>query len=71
MRALHTTVDAKLGTIAERTGAKLLDPFPDVCGSGQSCSPLYGAGEPKFVDGMHLRPGFVREYLHFLDFLLT
>jgi peptidoglycan/LPS O-acetylase OafA/YrhL len=70
MRAIHTLVDAKLRAIAERTGAKLLDLFADVCGSGEDCSPLFGAGEPKFTDGMHLRPVFVREHLHFLDFLL-
>jgi hypothetical protein len=69
-RAIHTIVDAKLRAIAERTGAKLLDVFPDICGSGEGCSPLFGAGEPKFADGMHLRPVFVREHLHFLDFLL-
>ena len=71
MRAFHAPVDAKLGAIGERTGAKLLDLFPDVCGSGEGCSPLFGAGEPKFTDGVHLRPIFVREHLHFLDFLLT
>jgi peptidoglycan/LPS O-acetylase OafA/YrhL len=70
MRAIHTLVDAKLRAIAERTGAKLLDLFADVCGGGEDCSPLFGAGEPKFTDGMHLRPVFVREHLHFLDFLL-
>ena len=70
MRAIFTIVDAKLGAIAERTGATLLDPFPDVCGGGEGCSPLFGAGEPKFSDGQHLRPIFVREHLHFLDPLL-
>jgi peptidoglycan/LPS O-acetylase OafA/YrhL len=71
MRAIHTTVDSKLRTIAQRTGATPLDLFPDVCGTGQDCSPLFGAGEPKFTDGMHLRPIFVRENLRFLGFLLT
>jgi hypothetical protein len=71
MRAVHAVVDAKLRTIAEHTGAKLLDPFPDVCGGGESCSPLFGSGEPKFSDGLHLRPIFVREHLRFLDFLFA
>jgi hypothetical protein len=31
-----TIVDA----IAKRTGATLLDPFPDVCGSGEGCPPF-------------------------------
>lgn len=70
LRAPHAAVDAKLRTIAERTEAILLDPFPDICGNGENCSPLFGAGEPKFSDGMHLRPLFVQEHLHFLDSLL-
>ncbi|MBI3700170.1 MAG: acyltransferase [Afipia sp.] len=70
LRADHTAIDAKLRSIASNTGAALLDPFLDICGSGDGCSPLFGAGEPKFTDSMHLRPAFVREHLHFLDFLL-
>ena len=70
LRANNAPVDAELRAVADHTGATLLDPFPDVCGSGQGCLPLFGAGEPKFSDGMHLRPIFVREHLLFLDFLL-
>ncbi len=70
LRANNATADAKLRTVAEHTGAIILDPFPDVCGIGENCSPLFGAGEPKFSDGMHLRPVFVRKHLQFLDFLL-
>jgi SGNH domain (fused to AT3 domains) len=70
LRADHAAFDAKLRIVAEHTGATLLDPLPDVCGSGDSCSPFFGARVPKFSDGMHLRPVFVREHLHFLDFLL-
>ena len=62
--------DAKLRTVGEHTGATLLDPLPDICGSGDSCSPFFGAGEPKFSDHAHLRPVFVREHLRFLDPLL-
>ena len=70
LRAVHAAADAKLRTIGEHTGATLLDPLPDICGSGDDCSPFFGAGEPKFSDGTHLRPVFVREHLHFLDPLL-
>ena len=70
LRANQAAVDAKLRIVAEHTGATLLDPFPDICGSGDDCSPFFGAREPKFSDGMHLRPVFVREHLRFLDFLL-
>ncbi|UPJ78574.1 acyltransferase [Bradyrhizobium sp. 183] len=70
LRAVYVQHDDDLRAVAERTGAKLLDVFPDVCGKGETCSPFFGAREPKFTDGTHLRPVFVREHLHFLDFLL-
>jgi len=70
LRAVYARHDADLRAVAERTGAKLLDVFPDVCGNGETCSAFFGAREPKFTDGVHLRPVFVREHLHFLDFLL-
>jgi peptidoglycan/LPS O-acetylase OafA/YrhL len=70
LRAVYASADAKLRVIAQETGATLLDPFPDVCGSGDGCSPFFGGGEPKFSDGVHLRPVFVREHLNILDILL-
>jgi peptidoglycan/LPS O-acetylase OafA/YrhL len=70
LRAAYAQHDADLRAVAERTGAKLLDVIPDVCGNGETCSAFFGAREPKFTDGTHLRPVFVREHLHFLDFLL-
>ena len=70
LRAVYARHVADLRAVAERTGAKLLDVFPDICGNGETCSPFFGAREPKFTDGVHLRPVFVREHLHFLDFLL-
>ena len=70
LRAANAPADAALRTVAQHTGATLLDPFPDICGNDEGCSPLFGTGEPKFSDGMHLRPIFVRKHLLFLDFLL-
>jgi peptidoglycan/LPS O-acetylase OafA/YrhL len=70
LQAVHATADAKLHTVGEHTGATLLDPVPDICGSGDGCLPFFGAGEPKFSDNVHLRPVFVREHLRFLDRLL-
>jgi len=69
-KTVTASVDARLRAIAERTGSQVLDPFPDVCGTGDGCSPLFGDGEPKFTDGAHLRPVFAREHLRFLDALL-
>jgi len=62
--------DAALAAIAAHTGAHLLNPFPDICGDSEECSPFFGEQEPKFVDGMHLRPIFVAEHIHFLDPIL-
>jgi hypothetical protein len=70
LRAVHATVDAKLRDVGEQTGATLLDPFPDICGSGDGCLPFFGLSEPKFSDRDHLRPVFVRQHLRFLDPLL-
>jgi SGNH domain (fused to AT3 domains) len=70
LRAVNSFVDAQLRIVAEQTGATLLDSFVDVCGNGDGCSPFFGAGEPKFADGMHLRPVFVRQHVRFLDVLL-
>ena len=71
LQAARATVNAKLRAVGEHTGATLLDPLPDICdSSGDGCLPLFGAGEPKFSDKVHLRPVFVREHLRFLDPLL-
>ncbi len=70
LKAQHAAVDDSLRAIAKRTGAVVLDAFPDVCGTGDGCLPLSGDGEPKYSDGSHLRPVFVRQHIHFLDDLL-
>jgi hypothetical protein len=70
LQAAQATVNAKLSAVGEHTGATLLDPLPDICGSGVGCSLFFGAGEPKFSDNVHLSPVFVREHLRFLDRLL-
>jgi len=70
LRADYAMIDVKLRGIAERTGATLLDPFPDICGDSGGCSPFFANGEPKYSDGVHLRPSFVRAHVRFIDFLL-
>ena len=70
LRGAYSDVDARLQAIAERTGATLLDVFPDVCGSGSGCCPFFANGEPKYSDGVHLRPSFVRTHIRVFDFLL-
>jgi hypothetical protein len=70
LRAAFAKTDSELRSIAQNTGATLLDAFPDVCGADYRCSPFFGVAEPKYVDGLHLRPVFVREHVRFFDFLL-
>ena len=70
LRADNAATDEKLRIVANRTGAQLLDVLPDVCGQGDRCSPFFATIEPKYIDGLHLRPVFVREHVRFLDFLL-
>ncbi|QOZ26693.1 acyltransferase family protein [Bradyrhizobium sp. CCBAU 51753] len=70
LRSIQANTDEHLHRISTRTGATLLDPFYDICGSDEGCSPFFGEGEPKFSDFTHLRPIFVRQHLRFLDHLL-
>jgi peptidoglycan/LPS O-acetylase OafA/YrhL len=61
---------AQLRRIAERSGARIIDPVPFLC--GPSTCPLVGAGdEPIFRDGDHLRASFVARHVSFLDEILT
>jgi hypothetical protein len=34
-------VEERLRTVSLRTGAHLLDPFPDICGADDYCSPFF------------------------------
>jgi peptidoglycan/LPS O-acetylase OafA/YrhL len=70
LRANYAITDEMLRSVAQHTGAQLLDAFPDICGNGSGCSPFFATAEPKYSDGIHLRPAFVREHIRFLDFLL-
>jgi hypothetical protein len=69
LRAADGDAISKLREVSKLTGATLLDPFPDVCGA-EYCSPFFDDGKPKFSDGMHLRPVFVRKQIQIFDNLL-
>jgi peptidoglycan/LPS O-acetylase OafA/YrhL len=71
LRAVGADADRRLVAIAARTGAGILDPLPDICGAGPTCSAFFGQGEPKFADGKHLRPGFAAQAITVFDPLLT
>lgn len=67
LAARNQEIVRRLREIATRTGASLLDPMPDICGQGPTCSALNADGEPKFSDALHLRPEFVAHQVGFLD----
>ena len=67
----NADVISRLTGIADRTGAKLLDPIAAICGDGAFCPLFFADGEPRFVDTMHLRAVFVATHVTFLDAILT
>ncbi len=71
LQAERAPMAARLTEVAHSSGARTLDPLPDICGRGPICSPLFADGAPKFVDDKHLRPVFVKTHIIFLDSLLT
>lgn len=71
LAAAGAAINRRLRAIAAATGAKTLNPLPDVCGPGPICSAFYDHGRPKFVDGLHLTPKFVAHHIHIFDRLLT
>lgn len=70
MRDLHMkfadTVQ-RLEKVAARSGAKLLDPMPALCGTGPTCPSFFDQGDPRFSDALHLRPAFIAGHATFLD----
>ena len=71
LRRSLAPIDARLVAMAARTGATILDPFADICGTGPICPFLFADGQPVFSDGLHLRPSFVADRIHVFDALLT
>lgn len=71
MECRQVPVNNKIRTVARATGATVLNPLHDVCGTGARCPDLYGNGKPKFADGVHLRPGFMRRHITTFDPILT
>jgi len=67
LQASLAATNARLTAIARATGAQVLDPMPDICGTTPVCSAFFNNGEPKFADDKHLRPGFVSKHMQFLD----
>jgi peptidoglycan/LPS O-acetylase OafA/YrhL len=59
-------IGAKLRNIAASHGAVAIDPTDYICRLGD-CPTLADDGLPLYCDGSHLRSGYVREQVRFLD----
>ncbi len=59
-------IDARLLQIAKTAGARTIDPVDSICPK-TDCRTLAEDGMPVYTDDSHLRPGFVREHISFLD----
>jgi hypothetical protein len=57
---------ARLTDTVRAAGASVIDPIPDICGSGD-CPTFMEDGLPIYKDGGHLRPEYVRRHITFLD----
>lgn len=57
--------------LAAQAGAKVLDAWPDICGTGPACAVITPPATPKYADDQHLRPGFVQQHATFLDDVLA
>jgi peptidoglycan/LPS O-acetylase OafA/YrhL len=62
-------VTSQLELIAERTGARIVDPADYLCGPVE-CPSHTREGEPMYFDANHLRAGFVASHPLFLDSVL-
>jgi peptidoglycan/LPS O-acetylase OafA/YrhL len=57
---------SRLRQIAADTGALVIDPMNELC-DAKSCPAVTANGEPMYRDMFHLRIGYVREQVRFLD----
>jgi hypothetical protein len=62
-------INAKLMDIAASTGATTIDPLPYLCTAAE-CPTLAEDGLPLYCDASHLRSGYVRAHITFLDEIL-
>ena len=59
-------LSARLGAIAARSGARLLEPRATLC-NGMDCPAVGADGLPLYIDSNHLRASFAREHAGFID----
>ena len=59
-------IAGRLRTIARRTGARILDPFDDLCDASR-CATLDETGSPIYRDDHHIRASYAARVARFLD----
>jgi hypothetical protein len=57
-----------IGVAGQRAGARVVDPLDFLCDAQGLCLAEDSAGVPIRYDPFHLRPGYVREQVKYLDF---
>jgi hypothetical protein len=62
-------INARIRSIAERGGARVLDPADWMC-TASGCPVTDAAGVPIYKDTTHLRASFVRQHVHAFDELV-
>ncbi len=61
------TISSEIRTIAWNNRVKIVEPREELCHEGK-CLVVDSQGIPIRYDGAHLRPGYVREHVKYLDF---
>jgi hypothetical protein len=64
----HGEVLKRLAEVAAKAGARVVDPLDFLCDEHGFCIAEDGEGIPIRYDEGHLRPGYVREQVKYLDF---
>jgi peptidoglycan/LPS O-acetylase OafA/YrhL len=60
------SIRSSLITVAQATGASVIDPMQSLCDQ-TTCSPVSLKGQPAYHDWFNLSPSYVRENVQFLD----
>jgi peptidoglycan/LPS O-acetylase OafA/YrhL len=69
IEAEHGALDRRIEAVARAAGAEVIDPLPHLCGDA-ACPAAEADGTPMYKDAAHLRPGYVRGSVRYLDGLL-
>jgi peptidoglycan/LPS O-acetylase OafA/YrhL len=59
-------VRIKLMATVKNSGAEIIDPLPDLCGSS-TCQATSADGTPSYKDSNHLRSSYIAEHAKFID----